>query len=171
MRISLILTALLLMVWSGPAYGQTEIEPINSAPNPYSAVANWAKMPEGRVWGSTIAVEVDRDGKSIWVAERCGQNSCLDRTTNQMSNLPSILKFDASGKLATSFGQGMLIFPHGIYVDRDGNVWVTDGQDNAPQPAGGAAGGAGGAGSQSTRLGPAPGSTRGHQVYKFSPGG
>ncbi len=178
MRISFILTALaLMMVWSGPAYGQTDIEPINSAPNPYSIVENWAKMPEGRVWSSTSAVEVDRDGKSIWVAERCGQNSCLDRTKNEMSNLPSILKFDSSGKLVTSFGQGMLIFPHGIFVDREGNVWVTDGQDDAPQPQRGTAPApagvapAAGAAPQGARSGPAPGSTKGHQVYKFSPEG
>ena len=44
----------------------------------------------------------------------------------------TVLKFDSSGKLVASFGAGMLIFPHGIHVDRDGNVWVTDGQDNAP---------------------------------------
>ena len=50
-----------------------------------------------------------------------------------MTALPSILKFDATGKLVKSFGAGLLIFPHGIHVDRDGNVWVTDGQDNAPQ--------------------------------------
>ena len=92
-----------------------------------------------------------------------------------MSADPTILKFDSTGKLVTSFGAGLLVFPHGIYVDRDGNVWVTDGQDNAPQPARGAAqaGGAapaagGGAGG---RMGPLPGSTLGHQVYKFSPDG
>ena len=96
-------------------------------------------MPEGRTWGATSAVEIDRDGRSIWVAERCGANTCLDRATGQMSSSPSILKFDASGKLVASFGQGMLIFPHGIFVDRDGNVWVTDGQDDAPVPARGAA--------------------------------
>ena len=52
-----------------------------------------------------------------------------------MSDLPTVLKFDATGKLVKSFGAGMLIFPHGIHVDRDGNVWVTDGQDNAPRRA------------------------------------
>jgi DNA-binding beta-propeller fold protein YncE len=97
-----------------------------------------------------------------------------------MSNLPSILKFDASGKLVASFGQGTLIFPHGIYVDRDGNVWVTDGQDDAPQAARGAAAPAAGqpaaAGQAApapaaSRSGPLPGSTRGHQVFKFSPQG
>jgi hypothetical protein len=29
----------------------------------------------------------------------------------------------------------MFVFPHGIHVDRDGNIWVTDGQDNFPQQA------------------------------------
>jgi hypothetical protein len=40
--------------------------------------------------------------------------------------LPPVLKFDASGNLLKSFGAGMFIFPHRIYVDRDGNVWVVD---------------------------------------------
>jgi sugar lactone lactonase YvrE len=134
---------------------------INSAPNPYRTIGNFFKMPDGRTWGSTSAVEVDRDGRSLWVAERCGQNSCLDRTTGKMSDLPSILRFDASGKLVRSFGQGMLIFPHGITVDRDGNIWVTDGQDNGPQAARGAP----------PRPGPPAEATRGNQVFKFSPEG
>src|SRR6476661_6279913 len=122
------------------------MQPTNDAPNPYQSIEGWAKLPEGRTWGSTSAVDVDKDGKSIWVAERCGSNSCLDRATGKMSDLPTILKFDANGKLVQSFGAGMLIFPHGIHVDRDGNVWVTDGQDNAPVPARGtgAAGAPGG---------------------------
>ena len=118
---------------------QSDIQPTNSAADPYQTIKDWAKMTEGRTWGSLSAVEIDKDGKSVWVAERCGQNSCLDRATGQMSPFPPVLKFDPSGKLVKSFGEGMLIFPHGIFVDRDGNVWVTDGQDNAPQPARGEA--------------------------------
>ncbi len=110
----------------------------NSQPNPYRTVENWFRMPEGRTWGSTSAVEIDPDGKSIWVAERCGQNSCAGR------NEASILKFDSSGKLLKSFGEGRFLFPHGIHVDQGGNVWVTDAR--------GAEG-------------------KGHQVTKFSPDG
>ena len=158
--LAIIITALL----------QGDIQPTNSLSNPYQTIKDWAKMPEGRVWGSTSAVEIDKDGKSIWVAERCGQNSCLDRATGQMSPLPSVLKFDASGKLVKSFGEGILIFPHGIFVDRGGNVWVTDGQDNAPQPARGE--GPRGEGPRgSGPVGPRPGATKGNQVYKFSPEG
>ena len=65
------------------------------------------------------------------MGERCGTNSCLDRATGQIQADPTVLKFDSTGKLVKSFGAGLLIFPHGIHVDRDGNVWVTDGQDNA----------------------------------------
>jgi len=88
--------------------------------NPYRAVEGWAKMPEGRQWGSTSAVDIDKDGKSVWVAERCGANSCVG------SDLPAVLKFDETGKLVKSFGAGMFAFPHGIHVDREGNVWVAD---------------------------------------------
>ncbi len=133
--------------------------------NPYRMIENWAKLPEGRSWGSTSAVDVDRDGRSIWVAERCGANTCLDRATGVISSLPTVLKFDANGSLVKSFGAGTIIFPHGMHVDRDGNVWVTDGQDNAAVQS------ATGVRSAAERSGPAPGATKGHQVFKFSPDG
>jgi len=108
------------------AFAQTAMAPVNDAPNPYTTIENHFKLPEGRVWGSTSAVDIDRDGKSIWVGERCGANSCWDRDKNQMIPVPVILKFDESGKLVRSFGTGVAVFPHGIHVDRDGNIWVTD---------------------------------------------
>ena len=67
-------------------------------------------------------MDIDRDGRSVWVAERCGANSCAGKADD------SVLHFDASGKLIKSFGSGMFLFPHGIAVDKDDNVWITDGQ-------------------------------------------
>jgi hypothetical protein len=131
--------------------------PTNDLPNPYKTIEHHFKMPEGRTWGATSAVEVDKDGKSIWVGERCGANTCLGST------LDPILKFDASGKLLRSFGAGTMIFPHGIHVDRDGNVWFTDGQDNKPRRARGAP--------PDSPLPPAPAKLIGHQVFKYSPDG
>jgi sugar lactone lactonase YvrE len=135
----------------------TQQAPVNDLPNPYKTIENQFKMPEGRTWGSTSAVGVDKDGRSIWVGERCGTNSCLD------SKLDSILKFDASGTLVKSFGAGTMIFPHGMFVDRDGNVWVTDGQDNRPRRARGAP--------PNSPLPPDPPTIIGHQVFKYSPDG
>jgi len=155
-RSSLFVALVILVPWL--ALTQTAVTPVNSAPNPYQLVENWAKLPEGRTWGSTSAVDVDLDGKSIWVAERCGANTCVNSP-----NVDVVLKFDESGKLVKSFGAGLMVFPHGIHVDREGNIWVTDGQDNLPRAARGAA--------AATTPATAPAKVIGHQVFKFNPDG
>jgi sugar lactone lactonase YvrE len=93
----------------------------NSQPNPYKTITAWYHLPEGRTMGSSSAVDIDSKGH-IWVAERCGKNSCDGSTVDP------ILEFDANGKLLKSFGGGMFIFPHGICIDKDNNIWITDGQ-------------------------------------------
>ncbi len=138
----------------------------NDLPNSYRTIENWAPLPAGRTWGSTSSVDIDKDGVSVWVGERCGGNTCLT------SGLDPVLKFDANGKLVKSFGAGQVIFPHGITVDREGNVWIVDGQDNAPRPARGAAPApAPSATPAPLAMGPLPFGSRGHQVIKFSPDG
>jgi sugar lactone lactonase YvrE len=140
----LLVSATLLVTCAAAARAQEAVRPSNDAPNPYQTIEGWARMPEGRAWGSTSAVAIDQDGVSVWVAERCGANSCLG------SALDPILEFDASGKLVKHFGAGMLLSPHGIDVDGQGNVWVTDCACTGP----------------SSRD-----STHGHQVLAFSPDG
>src|SRR5215510_209008 len=113
---------------------QRASETTSDLPNPYERIEGAFALPDGRMWGSTSAVEIGKDGRSVWVAERCGVNSCVtDPATGKMSPLDPILHYDASGKLIKSFGAGLLVGPHGIFVDRDGNVWVTDYQDTAPR--------------------------------------
>lgn len=114
-----------------------------TAPNPYRAVEGvWGQLPAGRAWGSTSGVWPAPDGRDVWVAERCGANTC------EGSRLDPVLRFDGSGKLLASFGAGLFAWPHGLFVDRAGNVWVTDAVGFGQQPAG-----------------------LGHVVYKFSPAG
>src|SRR3954452_2009471 len=96
----------------------------NSAPNTYRSAEEWVKLPDGRKMGSPIGVEIDRDGKSLWIFDRCGANSCAG------SDVAPIMKLDPAGKLVTSFGAGMFDFPHGLATDHDGNVWVTDGKSH-----------------------------------------
>lgn len=134
--------------------GSPEMPGVNDRPNPYRTVAGWARLPEGRSWGSTSAVAIDRDGERVWVAERCGQNSCVG------SALDPILLFDRTGRLVRSFGKGLINWPHGIHVDAEGNVWVVDGRDNRPSPPR--------AGEPAAA---APARVFGHQVIKFSPTG
>src|SRR5438105_13867311 len=118
---------------------------ISAQANPYRTIENFFKMPDGRKVGSTAGITIDRDGSSIWVFERCGGNYCTE------SSVAPILKFDQSGNVVKSFGAGMFVRPHGIHIDREGNVWVSDGE--------------GPDGKDPKRNG------KGHQVFKFSSDG
>lgn len=120
-------------------------------PNPYRMVENWAKLPDGRTMGAVGKVTIDPDGEHIWAVIRCDAteperfgDECLD------SDLDPILKFDQEGNVVESFGGGMFIWPHGIEVDQEGNVWVTEAVSEGRRP---------------------KGDKRGHQVIKFSPRG
>ncbi len=93
----------------------------NSQPNPYRMIEDFFKLPDGMKMGSTAAIDIDKS-EHIWDAQRCGANSCAGKTDDP------ILEFDLTGKLLKHFGGGMFIFPHGIGLDKDGNIWVTDGQ-------------------------------------------
>ncbi|MDP6536598.1 MAG: peptidyl-alpha-hydroxyglycine alpha-amidating lyase family protein [Gammaproteobacteria bacterium] len=113
----------------GNVFAQADMEPTNDLPNPYQIVTGFFNMPPGRDWGATSSIDVDPDGKSIWIGERCGSDSirggypirgCAE------SDLPVVLKFNSDGELVRSFGGGIFAVPHGFHVDHDGNVWVTD---------------------------------------------
>ena len=126
---------------AGTVFTQAALEPGHDLPNPYqAAVRNWATLPDSRTWGSTAGVEIGPRNE-IWAIERCGANSC------DGSNLPVVHMLDlATGKPVKSIGGGLFVFPHGLHVDSDGNVWVTDAQGSKD-------------------------GTKGHQVIKLSPDG
>jgi len=130
-------------------------------PNPYRLVAGWPTLPQhmnGGHWGEVIRVHVDDKG-TIWVFHRCfnvvpaGQATCIGRGPAN----PPILQFDPSGRLLKSFGAGLFAYNHGFTVDGDGNLWVTDVND------------------QETILGMparnAAGKIMGQEVLKLSPDG
>src|SRR5438067_5014354 len=108
-----------------------KVQPVNSGANPYRVIRDWAQLnSEGRPWGGSNGVAIDRDGKSVWATDRCSPGTapgCLGTTAKPVHH------FDESGKEIRSFGAGMFVWPHGIHVDRDGNVWVTDARAASPE--------------------------------------
>jgi DNA-binding beta-propeller fold protein YncE len=130
-------------------------------PNPYRLVEGWPTLPKsmnGGQWGEVIRVHVDTHG-NIWVFHRCfnvvpaGSATCIGRGSAN----PPILEFDPTGKLLKSFGVGLFAYPHGFTIANDGNLWVTDVND------------------QQTILGMsaknADGVVMGQEVLKLSPNG
>jgi len=113
--------AAILAVSAVPGFTQADNNS-NTAPNPYRLDEGWAKQPAGRGHGSTIGLNVDRDGKSMWIFDRCGGQTC------EGSNIAPLTKYDANGNIVKTLGTKMFNFPHGLYVDQDNNIWVTDGR-------------------------------------------
>ncbi len=130
----------------GPAE-HANVEPINNLPNPYETVRDWGTLPDGRRWGSVSAINVDIDGIHVWAADRCGANSCAE------SNVAPIVKLDPAGNVVQAIGAELFMWPHGMDVDADGNIWIADAATVA-----------------ATGPSPTP-SGRGHTVVKLSPGG
>ena len=130
-----------------------KVQPVNSGANPYRVIRDWAQFTaEARPWGGSNGVAIDRDGRSVWAVDRCSTGTtpgCLGSKGNPVH------LFNESGKEIRSFGGGMFVWPHGIHVDRDGNVWVADAR--APSP-------------DDLKTFPGEGS-KGSVVVKFSPQG
>ena len=121
-----------------PADEEAMAEPMGNAdlvqrnlPNPTSEViTQWAALPDGRTWGSTAGIDIDPTDGHVWVYDRCGANAlgggCADNP-----DVDPVLKYDRNtGEMLASFGAGLFVLPHGLHVDDDGNVWVTDSQGN-----------------------------------------
>ena len=131
---------------SSVAVAQEFTDPASgNLPNPNPSIINrWGPLPDGRVWGSTAGVDIGPDGH-IWAYDRCGAIGLTGGCDT--SNVDPVVKFHReTGAVITSFGAGEFVLPHGIHVDHDGNVWLTDLMGNDTN-------------------------TKGHQVIKFSPAG
>ena len=99
------------------------------AEEPYKAVPGWGQqLPNGMKWGETSGMAIDAKG------------TILAFTRAE----PPVIELNAAGKVLRTWGDKMFVWPHGIRVDREGNIWITDGQNNKE-------------------------GTNGQLVYKFSP--
>jgi sugar lactone lactonase YvrE len=118
-------------------------------PNPAPTVTrNWGQLPAGRKWGTTAGIDIDpRDG-NVWAYERCGAGTAGGGPVDcDNTPLDPVFKFDRkTGAVLANFGKGVMVTPHGIAVDKQGNVWIADFSGNKA-------------------------GTKGHQVHKFSPKG
>src|SRR5215510_6746148 len=110
-----IAAAFVVLIASASAYAQRPSDPALLVPQnapalDYVAVANPLTFPEGVTIGASADVAFDARGH-LWV---------LNRGTQPLA------EFDANGKFIRAFGEGMFTRTHGLRIDRDGNLWVTD---------------------------------------------
>jgi DNA-binding beta-propeller fold protein YncE len=76
----------------------------------YRPVTGWPQLPPDVKLGRVSGVATDAADR-VYVFHRGKQ---------------PILVFDRDGKFLRSWGDGVIDMAHGLRIDRDGNVWVTD---------------------------------------------
>ena len=161
------------LAWRSPGSGETALAAEQTAapvtkpgsptkvPNPITGeglpnpapkvIKNWGQLPAGRTWGTSAGIDVDPKDGHIWAYERCGAGAAggagggpVDCDNNPVD---PVFKFDRNtGAVLANIGKGVMVTPHGIALDSQGNVWVADFAGNKA-------------------------GTKGHQVHKFSPKG
>jgi len=90
----------------------------------YEEVKDWPSLPPGVQLGEAAGVAVDGDGH-VFVFHRPGRGFALAETAKLAE--PTVLEIDANtGKLVSSWGANIFLVPHGITIDGQNNVFLTD---------------------------------------------
>ena len=90
----------------------------------YQEVKGWPSLPAGVQLGETAGVAVDANGH-VFVFHRPGRGFAPGETTKLAD--PTVLEIDPdTGKLISSWGADTFLVPHGISIDAQNNVFLTD---------------------------------------------
>jgi peptidylamidoglycolate lyase len=91
----------------------------------HEVVANWPKLPASHTLGLCVGVGVDTQNR-VFVFHRSGRKWSNPFPTEPIE-APTVSVIDGgSGRLLNSWGANMFIMPHGLTVDHEGNLWLTD---------------------------------------------
>lgn len=93
---------------------------------PYRLVPNWPKLPDGMMIGQVSGIGVDSHGvvfvfhraDRVWTGEDFGLDFIHSPTVFVLD--------DETGSLIESWGAGMFVIPHGLTIDHEDNLWLTD---------------------------------------------
>ena len=86
--------------------------------------ASWPTIPADAKFGEVSAVDVDAAG-NVWVLHRAGRKWEEPFPREPIAE-PTVFKFSPEGRLIAQWGAGVFIMPHGISIDPEGKVWITD---------------------------------------------
>ncbi len=86
--------------------------------------AGWPTIPAGAKFGEVSAVDIDAAG-NVWVLHRAGRK-WEEPFPGEPIAEPTVFKFAPDGTLLAKWGAGLFVMPHGISIDPEGKVWITD---------------------------------------------
>jgi hypothetical protein len=90
----------------------------------YEEVKSWPRLPAGVQMGEAAGVAVDQGGH-VFVFHRPGRG--FDTSATELLEGAAVLEIDAdTGQLINAWGARTFLVPHGITIDGENNVFLTD---------------------------------------------
>ncbi|HRI20973.1 MAG TPA: hypothetical protein PLA68_08460, partial [Panacibacter sp.] len=93
----------------------------------YELVKGWPRLPPGLRLGNPTGIGIDTN-QNIVIFHRADRewplNDSMPATNIQSKTILIVDK--ENGKLIDSWGSDLFIMPHGLTVDKENNIWVTD---------------------------------------------
>ncbi len=92
----------------------------------YQVVVGWPQLPEGMTIGQVAGVDVDGQGR-VFIFRRADKVWDSAVVDPDVIAAPTVLVLDgASGQLLAAWGENRFVMPHGLTVDHEGYIWLTD---------------------------------------------
>jgi DNA-binding beta-propeller fold protein YncE len=83
----------------------------------WEVLPSWGQLPAGANWGAPSQVSTTPEGQIVFFRRM----------------VPSFFVFNPDGSFVKSWGDAPYKLAHGIRIDKDGFIWVTDNSDNFVQ--------------------------------------
>lgn len=91
----------------------------------YELVKDWPQLPNGYILSQVTGVGIDTS-QNIFLFHRNGRQWTEPFPDSLISSNTILMLGRQTGKMINSWGANLFIMPHGLTVDKDNNVWVTD---------------------------------------------
>lgn len=119
-KICFFLASIFLFACADDSKKNNTDQPIN-----YALVEVWPQLPAGYSFGQPTGIGIDSK-QHVFVFHRAGRK-WTDPFPEEFIDRNTILELDAeTGTIINEWGANLFIMPHGLTVDKQDNIWVTD---------------------------------------------
>jgi peptidylamidoglycolate lyase len=95
--------------------------------NNYQRVEDWPQLPAGLLLGNPTGMAIDSAGHLLVFHRASKKWPLLLPFSKDPIPDATILELDpATGRMLKEWGKNIFIMPHGLTVDKNDNIWVTD---------------------------------------------
>ena len=97
----------------------------NEKENKYLPVENWPKIPSNYELGNPTGLAL-KSNQNLIVFHRGSRSWQTPMPKNKIKENTIIEIDNSSGEIINAWGADMFIMPHGLEIDNENNIWITD---------------------------------------------